>query len=483
MRPWELRLSSSVFSELHRHLFPGDGDEHGAVIAVGVADSPRGMRLLARHLFIARDGVDYVPGRHGYRALSADFVARVSHFCAQNRLGYLAVHCHGGRDEVGFSEIDTASHRRGYPALLDIMDGKPVGALVFADNAVAGSIWTRQGIELLAFATVVGLNHRRLYPVLPHHPKIPDEVYNRQSLLFGARGQAILKNAKVCILGLGGVGSLINEWVARLGVGEIVAIDFDRLSPSNRPRLVGAEFWDTADFLLNSRWPRLRRLGEHFSRHKVHIARRVALAANPKIRYDAIVGREIDATIAAKLKDADFLFLCADSMQSRLMLNALVHQYLIPGVQIGSKVSLDPESGDILDVFSVARPVLPEAGGGCLWCNQLISPAKLQEEALSEEQRRRQAYVDDPAIEAPSVITLNALAAAQAANEFLFSIVGLHDQEGMLPGYRMAAPRARRWSKVACASEAACLHCGQSKRSVFARGDDAALPCRASPKN
>jgi hypothetical protein len=292
-----------------------------------------------------------------------------------------------------------------------------------------------------------------------------------------------LQGAKVGILGLGGVGSLINEWVAWLGGGEIVAIDFDRLSPHNRPRLVGAEFWDTVDFLLTSRWPWLRRLGQRLSRHKVHIAQRVALAANTNIRYHAIVGREIDASIATQLKDTDFLFLCADSMQSRLMFNALVHQYLIPGVQIGSKVTLDPDSGDILDIFSVARPVLPEAPGGCLWCNQLISAAKLQEEALSEEQRRRQAYVDDPAIEAPSVITLNALAAAQAANEFLFSLVGLHDEEGAMPGYRMAAPRARRWSKVACMAEAGCLHCGQTMRSVFARGDDAALPCRAAPTN
>lgn len=483
MKAWELRLPDSLFTELKRHLFPGDGDEHGAVIAVGAAQSPRGRRLLARQLFIAEDGVDYIPGQHGYRALTANFVARVSHFCAQNRLGYLAVHCHGGRDEVGFSDVDLASHRRGYPALLDIMDGRPVGALVFAENAVAGNIWSQNGIEPLELATIVGLNHQRLYPVLPQHPTISDEIYRRQSLLFGARGQAILRGAKVGILGLGGVGSLINEWVARLGVGEIVAVDFDRVAPSNRPRLVGAAPWDTLDFLLTSRWLWLRRFGERLSRHKVRIARRVALGANPQIRYHAIVGREVDAPVAAELKDADFLFLCADSMQSRLMFNALVHQYLIPGVQIGSKVSLDPDSGDILDVFSVARPVLPEPGGGCLWCNQLISPARLQEEALPEEQRRRQAYVDDPAIEVPSVVTLNALAASAAANEFMFSLVGLHDEEGVLPGYRMAAPRARRWSKVACMAEAGCLHCGRGKKSVFARGDDAALPCRAAPTN
>lgn len=478
MKTWELRLPAPLYAELHRHLFPGDGDEHGAVIAVGLSRSPRGSRLLARQLFLAKDGIDYVPGRHGYRALTADFVARVSHFCATNGLGYLAVHCHGGRDSVGFSGDDLASHRRGYPALLDIMEGRPVGALVFAENAVAGSIWTRDGIFALSSAVIVGLNHQRLYPAPLRHPKIPDETYRRQSLLLGPRGQEILENSKIGILGLGGVGSLVNEWLARLGVGEIVAIDFDRLAPSNRSRLVGSRPWDAIKFLLNARWAWVRRLGLCLSRYKVHIGRRVALQANPRIRYDAVIGREVDAAVAAKLKDADFLFLCADSMQSRLVFNALVHQYLIPGVQIGSKVALDSDSGEIVDIFSVARAVVPYPGGGCLWCNQLISPAKLQEEALSDEERRQQAYVDDPAVEVPSVITLNALGAAQAANEFLFSMVGLHDSEGSAPGYRMATPQARRWAEVDCACDPSCRHCGTSGRAAFARGDYASLPCR-----
>jgi hypothetical protein len=106
-----------MFRELHGHLFPGDHDEHGAVIAAGICESGRGTRYLARKLFIARDGVDYVPGEHGYRALSANFVAQVSNYCALNKLCYFAIHCHGGHDSVGFSNVDLESHKRGYPAL------------------------------------------------------------------------------------------------------------------------------------------------------------------------------------------------------------------------------------------------------------------------------------------------------------------------------------------------------------------------------
>ena len=213
----------------------------------------------------------------------------------------------------------------------------------------------------------------------------------------------------------------------------------------------------------------------------MNVGRRVAKVANPNIRYIAVPGDIADESVALLLKDTDFIFLCADSMQSRLVFNALVHQYLIPGVQVGAKVTVEKDSGLISDIFCVSRFVMPEVNGGCLWCNQLISPAKLQEEAISEEQRERQAYVDDPMVHAPSVITLNALAAAQAVNEFMFSLVGLHDDEGAFPGYRMASPRARRWAKVACATNPGCPHCGGEKSSALGKGDRARLPCRAKP--
>lgn len=90
-------------------------------------------------------------------------------------------------------------------------------------------------------------------------------------------------------------------------------------------------------------------------------------------------------------------------------------------MQIGAKVPVEQRSGTVKDPFVVARRVLPYVRGECLQCNQLIPPDLLQEQSLSPEELRRQRYVDDQAVTAPSVITLNDLAAAQAANDFLFA--------------------------------------------------------------
>lgn len=187
--------------------------------------------------------------------------------------------------------------------------------------------------------------------------------------LFGDAGQEILRGLKVAIIGLGGGGSLLNSWLARLGVGHIVGIDFDRLHVTNHPRVEGATRWDGLAFLQTSDHAFLRKLSERFARHNVHIARRVARRANSSIRYDAVVGSVLDTEVALLLADTDFIFLASDTIQSRLVFNALVHQHLIPGAQVGGKVPVDPHTCAVGNVFVATRPVLPYAYGGCLDCH------------------------------------------------------------------------------------------------------------------
>jgi hypothetical protein len=173
---------------------------------------------------------------------------------------------------------------------------------------------------------------------------------------------------------------------------------------------------------------------------KTKIARRLVRGADRTIRYEGIADDVLRIDIAQRLLDCDCLFLAADPMQVRLLFNAIVHQYLIPGVQVGAKAQPDKTTGEILDLFSVVRPMPP--GHGCLWCNGLVSPSKLQEEALSDEERRRQRYVDDVDVVAPSVITLNAIAAADAVNDYLMTTTGLLDPHELLRWSRYL-PRER----------------------------------------
>ena len=74
------------------------------------------------------------------------------------------------------------------------------------------------------------------------------------------------------------------------------------------------------------------------AKSKVSLARRNILRANPHARIDAVFDNFLYADIAPKFVDCDYLFLAADTMRVRLLFNAVVHRYLIPGVQVGAKV-------------------------------------------------------------------------------------------------------------------------------------------------
>ena len=418
-KPVSLRLTSEMAAELEDHLFPGDGDEHGAVIGAAVIETGEGRRLLGQCLFLAEDGVDYVPGVYGYRMLTADFVRCCAVACADRGIAYLAVHNHLANETVTFSSTDMASHRRGYPALIDILDGPPVGGLVFARQAVAGDIWLSVDHQVeLDCAVVVGRSQKLLHPS-PRRPRDADPQYDRQVRLFGDRGQEILAKQKVAIVGAGGAGSIINEYLARLGVGHLIVIDYDRLEDTNQPRVVGSRPRDLHPWFG---WRLLSRLLGWRAPYKVTIAERVAREANPDIRYEAIVGSITEPAVAERLLDCDAVFLAANTMQARLVANAICHQFLVPTWQVGARVVSD-QAGAIQDVFSAVRHLVPSQS--CLWCNGLIDRTRLAEEAASPEQRAAQQYVEG--VPAPSVISLNAVASAHAVDQYVFTTLGLQE--------------------------------------------------------
>ncbi len=465
----DVLLPGQQFQALHQHLFPGDQDEHGAVVAVSTLETARGIRLLGQRVFCAQDGVDYVPGTRGYRELRAEFIANCLEYCRDNGLGYLAVHNHGGNERVAFSSTDLASHVRGYPTLLDLLEGQPAGALVFARSAAAGDVWFPDGRRIATRSVRVIDTPMQHLTATATSSTDTDRRFHRQVLMFGPEGQARLGSCRVAVIGLGGVGSLLVEYLARLGVGELLLIDPDRLAPSNLPRVVGATRWDT-------RWPLhspiappwVRRLAARLSARKTVIARRLAKQANPACNITLFNSNIADGAVAQACSDCDFLFLAADSMQARLTVNALAQQYLIPGLQVGSKVVTRDEGRELVDAYSVIRWLLP--GAGCLWCNGLISPERLAWEAKTFKEQRDQRYGLD--IPNPSVITLNAVGASHAASRFKTNFLELADTESALDlrvhhlSGAIYHDQPRR--------DPACPECGIGGR--LARGPTARLP-------
>lgn len=449
----QLRFTRADYDRLHAHLFPGDHDEHGAVLLAGITERDGEPTFLVREVHLAREGSDYVEGKVGYRALHPRFIHQMITRARDEKLAYLAVHNHHSDLSVGFSGIDMDSHELGYPALLQIARGMPVGALVFGKRSIESDIWMKDGERLsLRHATIVGQSIPRLYPSPMRPANGEHDAYERQLRMFGGDGQKRLMESHVAVLGVGGIGSLVVELLARLGVGRFTLIDDDVVEVSNLARIVGADQKDAED-----------------ATRKIDVAERVILQANP----DAIVQKIADdiakESVAKTMAQADFLFLAADSMRARLVFNAVVHQYLIPGVQLGSKVRADSDA-KLLDAMSANRSVRP--GLGCLWCNGLIDVQALAKEAKTDEEREQQAYgVEEPN---PSVITLNAIAAAHAVNDFLFDFLALRPESDQ-PHYEHFHYVTRKRMLVEPRKDRNCPECSVLEGRV-ARGDAGVLP-------
>jgi molybdopterin/thiamine biosynthesis adenylyltransferase len=258
------------------------------------------------------------------------------------------------------------------------------------------------------------------------------------------------------VIGAGGGGSILVEQLAHLGVGALTVVDFDVVRDVNLSRIVGAT---PADIGVK----------------KIAVAERLVRRVDDSIAFYGIDGDIADLAVAKRLLETDFLFLATDTITSRLVFNAIVHRYLIPGVQIGAKVDVMAD-GRIGQVYVAVRPVLPDAG--CLECHSLIDPMRLQEEARTDEETVAQNYLNEPEIIDPSVISLNGIAASHAVSTMLFSATCLATEQLLV--HRLYLPLEGQALGVAPRRQPDCSFCSRTDASSYALGDPSSrLPCRS----
>lgn len=319
-------------------------------------------------------------------------------------------------------------------------------------GAVAGDIWTGRDRAPVEKVIILGARRRVLFPERPQDSALWDAIDDRQARIFGMQGQRLLSRLKVVVVGAGGGGSLLVQALVHLGVGEIVVIDDDVVKRENLRRIVGATPADAA----TAPWSGTR---------KVDVARRLAMSIDPHAVLRPVHGNIVDEVEARWLLDADAAFLAADTMQARHVFNAICHQYMVPGFQVGAKVHAP--DGHVEDAFAVSRMIGVDAG--CMWCSDLISRERLQKEALSPEERAAISYVED--VPAPSVITMNAMSTALALNDFLFTFTGLHASGDVAPRRYHFLTREPVVEEL---PEKKCAQC----RGRKGRGDRSDLPVR-----
>jgi molybdopterin-synthase adenylyltransferase len=267
---------------------------------------------------------------------------------------------------------------------------------------------------------------------------------------FGALGQAILSSMTIGIVGLGGIGSIVAEQLAHLGVGEFVLLDPDVLEETNLNRVVGAA-------------------REALGMPKVTLAEKLIRRINPDANVRAIRGDIMCARDASALLDVEFLFGCTDSHGSRTVLNQIAYQYMIPTIDLG--VHVQARSGHIRTIAGRVQMLAP--GLACLVCSNLLNSEEVRRDFLSVEARRRDPYIPGAAEPQPAVISLNGSVASFGVTMMLSAVVGIP----LSARYQIIRFDRGTVRPVAQSPQENCIVC--SLRGALGRGDLWPLPNRS----
>ncbi|WP_420550744.1 tRNA threonylcarbamoyladenosine dehydratase [Litorivicinus lipolyticus] len=115
---------------------------------------------------------------------------------------------------------------------------------------------------------------------------------------YGTDGYARLAQARVCVVGIGGVGSWVAEALARSGVGYLRLIDLDDLCVSNTNRQLPA-------------------LAGNFGDNKAEaMAARIRLI-NPACQVEAVADFVTAANVQASLADVDAVIDACDTLMAK----------------------------------------------------------------------------------------------------------------------------------------------------------------------
>ena len=137
--------------------------------------------------------------------------------------------------------------------------------------------------------------------------------YSRQIMLpqMDVAGQEALLDAKVLIIGLGGLGCPAAMYLASSGVGHLVLADDDKVDLSNLQRQVAHS--------TNS-----------IGIPKVDSAQKTLEALNPEITVECIDGRLEGSALEASVADADVVLDCTDNFSTRFAINAACVKHRTP---------------------------------------------------------------------------------------------------------------------------------------------------------
>ena len=230
-----------------------------------------------------------------------------------------------------------------------------VGLTAGIDEHWSARFWCRDGKDMIRHwcenVRVVGPQSFRAYyddDATPPRPR--RNILKRTFDTWGADAQAKISRLNIGIVGLGSVGAIVAESLARIGVSRLTLIDPDTVEEHNLDRLLHGTKDDIGTLKIQVA---KRALERHATANNIHIAT-LPLSVHDEAAYRAAL-------------DCDMLFSCVDRPVARDVLNYLGTAHLIPVVDGGVDVETKPIDDTLLSAHWRAHIVTPYHR--CMRCN------------------------------------------------------------------------------------------------------------------
>ena len=291
---------------------------------------------LERETAIVTDIVLPRPGEHnlhGNASFNGTYLAKVTREAIRNKQGLVFMHSHPSKGWQSMSVADVHAERNRIVHTARATGHPLVGMTVGTDGYWSARVWAehRDGATRYWSRKVRVVERSRL--VVWHGPQARPRNRGKQRRTlesWGEERQRIIEGIRVGVVGLGSVGSIVVEGLARIGVRELVLIDDDVVEEHNLDRLLNAGVKD-------------------IGRAKTDVAEEAALRGSSADRIEiANIKKKIqhkDAYAAAR--DCDILVSCVDSPVARDVMNRIAYRDGIPVVDGGVEIRKAPRTGSM----------------------------------------------------------------------------------------------------------------------------------------
>jgi len=200
---------------------------------------------------------------------------------------------------------------------------------------------------------------RREVEIAALRAQMSPQRYQRNLGTVGYEGQIALLEAKVGVVGVGGLGGWVVEGLARMGVGHLVLIDGDVFQEGNLNRQALC-------------------VESNIGRPKVDAARDRVLAVNAAVQVDAFQVRAGESEMAELLTGCDVIVDALDALPIRLVLQAVAERLNVPLVHgaiagfVGQVMTIFPGDPGLRALYGQKAP--PERGIEAQWGNPAATP-------------------------------------------------------------------------------------------------------------